>query len=110
LFAVLLIFGLDMSELSPAITQRSRKINTLVLQVLAELTQTKVAALMAVDGSTVTRIKDDRVTQMSLFLAACGLKVVRESAHMYDESYIAALKKLAGIGLEAPAALDRDAE
>jgi predicted DNA-binding protein (UPF0251 family) len=99
-----------MTELSPAIVQRSRKINALVLQSLADLKQNNVAALMGVDGSTVTRIKDERIAQMALFLAACGLKVVRESANVYDESYIAALKKLAGIGLEAPPVLDRGAE
>jgi hypothetical protein len=40
--------------------------------------------------------------EIAMFLAACGLKAVSASARTYDPEYIASLKVLAGVGLQAP--------
>ena len=88
-----------MAELSPAIEKKARKIQSLVLQALVTHSQVRVADLMGVDQSTVHRIREERLPQIAAFIAACGLKVVPQSANVYDEASIASLKHLAGIGL-----------
>lgn len=88
-----------MTEISPAIEKKARKIQSLVLQALVTNSQVRVADLMGVDQSTVHRIREDRLPQIATFLAACGLKVVPQTANVYDEASIASLKHLAGIGL-----------
>ena len=96
----------SMTELSPTIAKRARKINTLFLQALAEHSQKGVAARMGVHETTVSNLKGEKLQSMANFIAACGLKVVPESMHCYDESYITALKTLAGVGIKAPALMD----
>lgn len=92
-----------MPEVSEQTGKRSRKIHTAILQALAELSQTRVADLMGASESTVCHIKNEKLVQLSNFLAACGLKVVPESAAVYDDAYINSLRHLASIGIHAPA-------
>lgn len=62
-----------MAELSPAITESARKVERTVLKRLAQRSQVKVAELMGVSESTVSRIDKGAI---ATFLAACGLKAV----------------------------------
>lgn len=77
----------------------ARKNERAILQALAEHSQTKVASLIGVSDSTVTRT--DKMA-MGAFIAACGLKLVPAHAQTFDASYIDALKVMAGVGLKSP--------
>ncbi len=91
-----------MPELSPQIEKRSRKNLTAALGALADVGQNRVADLMGLHESTVSAFKGDKLQQACIFLAACGLKLVPETALMVDPTYIQSLKNLAGVGLAAP--------
>lgn len=88
-----------MPQLSPTISEASRKVERTLLQTLAARSQVRVAELMGVSESTVSRI--DKST-LAAFLAACGLKVVKQEMQCFDPDYIHSLKVLAGVGLQAP--------
>lgn len=68
----------DMASLSPTIAERSRKNHAAILRSLAAAGQARVAALIGVDDSTITRIKDGQLERLAAVLAASGLKVVPE--------------------------------
>ncbi len=92
-----------MTEVSDFTAKKARKTQTALLQALAERSQTRVADLMGVSESKVSRLKSEQLAEIAAFIAACGLKVVPETAQTYDEDYIKSLKHLAGLGLNAPA-------
>lgn len=92
-----------MTEVSEVTSRKARKTQTVILQALAEKSQARVADLMGVSESTVSRLKGEGLAQIAVFLAACGLKVVPETSHTYDQEYIRSLKHLAGLGLHAQA-------
>ena len=85
-----------MSELSPSIAEASRKIEKQILQSLAQRSQVKVAELLGVSESTVSRMDK---TSIAAFIAACGLKAVPITQVCFDPEYIQSLKVLAGVGL-----------
>jgi Bacteriophage CII protein len=99
-----------MTEVSADVLQAARKIQSLILQALAAQGQTKVAATMGVNPSTITRIKDEKIEQLALFLASLGLKLVTNNSELYDAPYIAALTLLASRGLQAPAIISQDVQ
>lgn len=88
-----------MVAVSPQIAEASRKTERLLLQTLAERSQVKVAELLGVSESTVSRLDKSSI---AAFIAACGLKVVKAEMQCFDPEYIKSLKTLAGIGLRAP--------
>lgn len=92
-----------MAEVSDYTAKKARKTQTAILQALAEKSQTRVADLMGVSESKVSRLKGEHLADIAAFIAACGLKVVPETAQTYDEDYIKSLKHLAGLGLHAQA-------
>lgn len=88
-----------MPQLSPTISEASRKVERTLLQTLAARSQVRVAELMGVSESTVSRIDKSSI---AAFLAACGLKAVPQERVCLDPDYIHSLKVLAGVGLQAP--------
>mgnify|MGYP001594604011 CR=1 FL=1 len=88
-----------MSQVSDTIAGASRKTETVLLQALAERSQVRVAELLGVSESTVSRT--DKAA-MAAFIVACGLKVVKQQFQCFDPEYVRALKTLAGVGLDAP--------
>lgn len=71
---------------------------------LAAAGQARVAALIGVDDSTITRIKDGQLERLAAVLAASGLKVVPEDHQTLAPEYVRALQVLAVRGVEnAPA-------
>lgn len=63
-----------LSILSP--WDRARKAQALVLQRLADRTQTQAAADMKVSETTMNRIKTERLEEVLLLISHLGLKVV----------------------------------
>lgn len=90
---------MHMAALSPQIVDSARKSERCILQALAQRSQVRVAELLGVSESTVSRTDK---TAMAAFLAACGLKVVGAAMQCHDADYIHSLKVLAGVGLQAP--------
>lgn len=83
---------------------RTRKNHGAILKALAAAGQTRVAALVGVDDSTVTRIKEGQLERLAAVLAASGLKVVPEDHQTLAPDYVRALQVLAVRGVEnAPA-------
>ena len=70
-----------MTELSPSLAARARKIESVVLQRLAERKQVKVAGEAGCSESTVSRFASDRLPEVAKILAALNLCVVSEDAH-----------------------------
>lgn len=97
-----------MGEVSDATAKKARNIRSIVLRALADRSQARVADQMGIDTSNVGRWRDDHLDRLSVFLAACGLKVVPETAQTYDEDYIKALRHLADLGLHAQPPLCSD--
>lgn len=88
-----------MHEVSPELRERSRKIETLLRNALAEVGQTRVADKMGVSESTVSRLKADDIERMALFIVALGLRVVDTDQRTISASDLQALKHLAARGL-----------
>lgn len=59
----------------------------------------RVAELIGTSETTVSRFKDVGLEQAAALIAACGLKVVSESAQVLEDDYVKALKLMAGVGL-----------
>lgn len=75
-----------MTELSAEIITKSHKLQTTVLQMLADKSQHEVALLLGVDDATVSRWKSDDcgLLKAARMIAACGGKVVEEDAVVVD--------------------------
>ena len=89
-----------MSSVSSAITEMTRKNERAVLQAFARVSQTKVAELMGVSDSTITRFKESGIEQACALLAACGLKVVPTDMQCFPQDKVHALLTLAKAHLE----------
>lgn len=97
-----------MVEVSAALRERSRKIETAILSALAERSQVRVAELLGTSESTISMMKKDgRIEQMAAFLSALGLQLVSETESTYDAEYVSALRVLAAEGIKNPSAGDK---
>lgn len=65
-----------MNELSIEMHERARKIQSLVLQRLAQVKQVNIAKRAKVSESTVSRFQSEQLETIASILAAAGLKVV----------------------------------
>lgn len=92
-----------MIEVSAAIRERSRKIESTILHSLADRSQVRVAELLGTSETTISLMKKDgRIEQMAGFIAALGLVLVSEESVVYDAAYISALQTLAVAGIKHP--------
>lgn len=73
-----------MTEVSPALRESARKIESSLLQRLSSVGQVTVARAMDVSESTVSRLKDGQITVVSQLLAALGLKLVPHDFKVVD--------------------------
>lgn len=88
-----------MNEVSPELRERSRKIETLLRNALAEVSQARVADKMGVSESTVSRIKDTEIERMALFMASLNLRLVEADQLLISAQDLQALRHLAARGL-----------
>lgn len=89
-----------MATLSPQILARARKNASAIVNALANVSQVKVAELMGVHESTISKMKEVELDRMGAFLAACGLKAVPEDACAVDPKVLSALGALAALGAQ----------
>lgn len=85
--------------LNESIRRQAQRNHSAILRGLAQVSQAKAADLIGTSEATVSRFKDVGLEQAAALLAACGLKVVPESAQVLDAEYVKALKTMAGVGL-----------
>ncbi|WP_294375864.1 hypothetical protein [Pseudacidovorax sp.] len=84
-----------MSASSPTPAERARKGCVLVARALAEPGRAAaVATLMGLSESTVSRIRNERVDEVLLFLAHLGLKVVPSDFQCVDQKTFGAFQVL----------------
>ena len=91
-----------MDQVKPEIRACTERNLTAILRAFRSVTQAKVAELMGVSPTAVSRMKDSDLPEIAALLAACGLKVVPEAERTYPIARIQALTTL------AREALDRD--
>ena len=73
---------------------RSRKIESTILQALAKVGQVEIAKIMGASESAVSRLKEDKIGQFSELLAAAGLKVVPVQYKCIDPAIASAMMLL----------------
>lgn len=83
-----------MTQVSSTQSDRSRKIESTVLQALAKTGQVEIARIMGASESSVSRLKEDKIGQLSELLAACGLKVVPTQYKCIDPALAGAMMLL----------------
>jgi DNA-binding XRE family transcriptional regulator len=83
------------TELTESVRLAVRKNEQRVLRRMAESRQVELAELLGVSDATVSRMKDGDIARFSLLLAAMGLKIVPDSARVYESKVIEALTLLA---------------
>lgn len=91
--------GITMSEGYAHLLPIARKITAVVLQRLAEVSQTKVSEMLDVSEATISRMKGEQLEAITALLAALDLKVVPTSAEYYEPAYIQHLRYFAKIGI-----------
>jgi hypothetical protein len=74
---------LDEVQLSPEVTSRSRKNQSVILQKMQEVTGVELAARMGFHESQISRFKNGPLQFAACLLAAAGLKVVPADAVVY---------------------------
>ena len=89
-----------MTESSAELDARTRKNCSTILQRLASVGQTQVAQALSVSESTVSRMKEKELTELSKLLAVLGLKAVPEEMRCYRADAIDAIFTLARITVE----------
>lgn len=80
--------------------ERSRKIESMILQRLAEKTQTSIAIELGVSESKISRLKNDDIPMISKFITCLGLKVVPDDSLEVSQAELKSIKTLARKYLE----------
>ena len=80
--------------------ERSRKIESIILQRLADKTQTSVAIEMGISESKLSRMKNDDLPEIANLLRCLGLKVVPDDSLEVSQAELKSIKTLAKKYLE----------
>ena len=80
--------------------ERSRKIESIILQRLAEKTQTSIAIELGVSESKISRLKNDDIPMISKLITCLGLKVVPDDSLEVSQAELKSIKTLAKKYLE----------
>lgn len=88
----------------PEIRGRANKNHSEILRAFRMTTQERVAELTGLSPTTISRMKEAVIPDLSAILAACGLKVVPETHKTYAPERIQALTTLAREALGAEGA------
>lgn len=80
-----------MAEVSPAVIERARKIESAVLHGLASKGQSSAAKALGLSESAVSRLKDSQIHVVAHLLAFLGFKLVPEQVTCVDRDRLQAL-------------------
>lgn len=89
-----------MEKLSNKANERERKIETIILQRLAEKTQTAIAIALGVSESKISRLKNDDIPVIAKLINCLGLKVVPDDSLEVSQAELKSIKTLAKKYLE----------
>lgn len=89
-----------MEKLSNKADERARKIESIILQRLAEKTQTTVALELEMSESKISRLKNDDIPVISKLITCLGLKVVPDDSLEVSQAELKSIKTLARKYLE----------
>ena len=85
--------------------ERTRKNERTILKSLASLGQARLADLMGVSESLISKQKSEgQLAKTAEMLAHLGLKVVPDRMQCFDPEYVEHLRALAQLGLRQPSA------
>lgn len=80
--------------------ERSRKIESIILQRLAEKTQTTIAIELGVSESKISRLKNDDIPMIAKLITCLGLNVVPDDSLEVSQAELKSIKTLAKKYLE----------
>lgn len=86
--------------MSPLIESLARQNHQTLLKAMAAISQTRVAELIGISGTTVSRMKEDDLERLAAILAACNLVAMPRSFQSIDPDKLRALKLLAREALD----------
>lgn len=89
-----------MEKLSNKADERARKIESIILQRLAEKTQTTIALELEMSESKVSRLKNDDLPVIAKLITCLGLKVVPDDSLEVSQAELKSIKTLARKYLE----------
>lgn len=89
-----------MEKLSNKADERSRKIESIILQRLAEKTQTTIALELEMSESKISRLKNDDLPVIAKLITCLGLKVVPDDSLEVSQAELKSIKTLAKKYLE----------
>lgn len=92
-----------MTILSNGMNERARKIESIILQHLAEKTQTAVALELNVSESKISRFKTDDLKELAIIISTLDLKVVPDDSLEVSQAELLSIKTLARKYLEIDA-------
>lgn len=83
------------------VIERARKNEQTILKHLSEAKQARVAEVVGVHESTISKMKGNGdFEKIGRLLSACGLKVVPVEFECHSPEWISALRELARVGIE----------
>ncbi|OCG65289.1 hypothetical protein A9G48_00550 [Gilliamella sp. wkB18] len=89
-----------MEKLSNKTNERARKIESIILQRLAEKTQTTIAIELGMSESKISRLKNDDIPVIAKLITCLGLKVVPDDSLEVSQAELKSIKTLAKKYLE----------
>jgi hypothetical protein len=89
-----------MEKLSNKTNERARKIESIILQRLAEKTQTTIAIELGMSESKISRLKNDDIPVIAKLITCLGLKVVPDDSLEVSQAELKSIKTLARKYLE----------
>ena len=87
-------------QVSPLIVDLQKRNMSTILKAMAHVSQAKVAELIGVSGTTISRMKEDDLERLASILAACNLVAMPRSFKSVDPDRLRALTILAKDALE----------
>lgn len=92
-----------MTILSNGMNERARKIESIILQHLAEKTQTAVALELNVSESKISRFKTDDLKELAIIISTLDLNMVPDDSLEASQAELLSIKTLARKYLEIDA-------
>lgn len=91
-----------MQPVSPSLAEKTRNLESELMRLIAQRSQTRIADEIGVDDSTLNRwlSSDAGLKRACEVLAALGLRVKSDDEPDFSDSYVGALETLASVQLD----------
>ncbi|THJ36189.1 hypothetical protein E8K88_02695 [Lampropedia aestuarii] len=88
-----------MSEVSQDLRESARKIETTLRNALADMGQARVADKMNTSESTISRLKNENIENIALFIAALNLNILGKDHFVISKTDLQVLRHAAARGI-----------